>query len=103
MKKLVTGMIIVGLIGMMAWTFAGTKTVILGKVNPPDGAELVWVLGEKDSLKSGISSGQFYFDVKPGKYKLLVDALPPYKDVLLENLVVAQDETIDVGEIILKQ
>ena len=102
MKKLITGTILSGLV-LIAWTFAGTKTVILGKVNPPDGAEVVWILGEKDSLKSGTSAGQFYFDVKPGKYKLLVDALPPYKDVLLENLVVAQDETIDVGEIILKQ
>lgn len=80
-----------------------SKTTIIGKVNPADGADMVWVLNEKDSLKSGVSEGQFYFDVKPGAYKLVVDAKQPYKDVLLDNLVVKLDETLDVGEIILKQ
>lgn len=79
------------------------KSAITGKVSPIDGADIVWVLSTKDSLKSGLSNGQFYFDVVPGVYKLIVDAKEPYKDVLLENLAIKADETLDVGEIVLKQ
>ena len=82
---------------------SAAKTVILGKVVPADGAELVWVLGEKDSLKSVLIEGNFQFDVRPGMYKLVVDAKQPYKDVMLDNLLVRADETLDVGEIVLKQ
>jgi hypothetical protein len=104
MKRFITiisGLILTGLI--LAHSDGNSKTIIIGKIRPADGAEMVWVVGEKDSLKASISQGQFYFEVKPGTYKLIVDALPPYQDVLLENLLVHQDETLDVGEIILKQ
>ena len=84
-------------------SYMPAKTVILGKVVPADGGELVWVLGEKDSLKSVLIDGNFQFDVRPGIYKLVVDAKQPYKDVMLDNLVVRADETLDVGEIVLKQ
>lgn len=79
------------------------KSVITGRVSPMDAAEAVWVLSNTDSLRSGLSSGQFAFDLKPGTYKLIVDAKDPYKDVLLDNIVVKAEETVDVGEIILKQ
>lgn len=84
-------------------SYMPAKTVILGRVVPADGAELVWVLGEKDSLKSVLIEGNFQFEVRPGMYKLVVDAKQPYKDVMLDNLVVRADETLDVGEIVLKQ
>ncbi len=95
--------LIVGLMGVAAFSFLKVKTAKTGRVSPADGADIVWVVSEKDSLKAGISEGQFYFDVKPGVYKLVVDAKDPYKDVLLENLAVKAEETLDVGEIILKQ
>ena len=91
------------LVAALILSFAPAKSGIVGKLNPIDGAELVWVLGSSDSLKMAPAQGQFFFDVKPGVYKLVVDAKEPYKDVLLENLQVKQDETLDVGEIPLKQ
>jgi hypothetical protein len=91
------------LVAALILSFAPAKSGIVGKLNPIDGAELVWVLGSSDSLKMVPAQGQFFFDVKPGVYKLVVDAKEPYKDVLLENLQVKQDETLDVGEIPLKQ
>lgn len=84
-------------------SFSGARTAIVGRVSPGDGVDLVWLLGENDSLKTAVSEGQFYFEVKPGSYKLLVDARAPYKDVTMDNLVVKSEETLDVGEIILKQ
>jgi hypothetical protein len=80
-----------------------TKTGLVGRVNPLDAADMVWVTSATDSAKSAVSQGQFSFDLKPGVYKLIIDAREPYKDVLLENLQVKQDEVLDVGEIPLKQ
>jgi uncharacterized membrane protein len=79
------------------------KTSIVGKVSPADATEMVWAVGPNDSLKMVVNQGQFYFDVKPGTYKVVIDAREPYKDVLLDNLLVKADETLDLGEIQLKQ
>ena len=100
-KKLLTGMLVLTVLAI--FSFGKTKTAIIGKINPIDGAEAIWAIGGKDSLKTAVTDGQFYFDVKPNMYKLIIDAKEPYKDVLLENLQVKQDETLDVGEIMLKQ
>ena len=102
MRNIIT-IVVLAILVMAGIAFLNPKTAITGKVNPAYGAETVWLMGERDSLKTGVSDGQFYFDVKAGAYKLTVQARPPYKDVVLDNLVVKQDETLDVGEIILKQ
>lgn len=92
------------MLGVAGISAIGTvKSTIVGKINPPDAAESVWAISTTDSVKAGISTGQFALDVKPGTYKLVIDARDPYKDVLLENLQVAQDQTLDLGEIPLKQ
>ncbi|MGZ8511779.1 MAG: carboxypeptidase regulatory-like domain-containing protein [Chitinophagaceae bacterium] len=95
--------------GIVAASFAGlfafttTATSITGKVTPGDGAETVWAISGTDSAKATVSSGAFTLDVKPGTYKVIVDAKDPYKDVTLENLEVKQDQPLDVGEIVLQQ
>lgn len=99
--KLFTTIVVLSVI--LVLSFSNAKTSIVGRVNPIDAAETVWVISSTDSLRSAVSQGQFLFDVKPGTYRLIVDAKDPYKDVLLENLQVRQDETLDVGEIPLKQ
>lgn len=83
--------------------FQKPRTAIIGRINPPDGSDAVWVVGEKDSLKTNAVEGQFYFEVRAGNYKLVVDAKAPYKDAVLDNLSIKQEETLDVGEITLKQ
>lgn len=102
MKKLIF-IIMVFFAAIIVVSFNQKKTSIVGRVNPVDAAEVVWVTSSTDSAKSVVSMGQFSFDVKPGTYKLIIDAREPYKDVLLENLQVKQDQTLDVGEIPLKQ
>lgn len=102
MKRILTLCMLLILL-LIVFSFGKTKTSIVGRINPTDAGEAVWVIGASDSLKAGISMGQFSFDVKPGVYKLVIDARDPYKDVLLENLTVKQDEILDVGEIPLKQ
>ncbi len=96
--------------GIVAAFFAGlvsftttTQTSITGKVAPAEGAETVWAISGPDSTKGMISSGAFALAVKPGVYKVIVDAKDPYKDVILENLEVKQDQPLDLGEIVLQK
>jgi hypothetical protein len=76
---------------------------VTGKVSPADAVDAVWVLSATDSVRAGISGGNFSAQVKPGIHKLLVDAKVPYRDVLLDNLDVKDKQVLDVGEIILQQ
>ena len=76
---------------------------ITGKVSPAEGAELIWAISATDSIKFTVTSGNFSAQVKPGTFKLIVDAKAPYKDVLLDNLEIKENQVLDVGEIILQQ
>lgn len=101
--------VILAYVGIAAWAFTGrhedktVKTIITGRVSPADGLNIVWVISGKDSLKSPGADGLFSFDVKPGIHQLIVDAKNPYKDVVMDNLTVAENEVLDLGEITLKQ
>jgi hypothetical protein len=82
---------------------ATLQSSITGRISPIDGAELIWAISATDSIKVAVASGSFSAQVKPGHFKLIVDAKNPYKDVLLDNLEVKENQVLDVGEIILQQ
>lgn len=104
MKKntLTCAVIAASVAGLVAFTMPAQST-ISGKTTPADGAETVWAISTTDSARGVISSGSFTIEVKPGTYKLIVDAKTPYKDVILENLEVKQGQPLDVGEIVLQK
>ena len=79
------------------------QTSIIGRVNPIDGANSAWAIGGRDSATSNIVNGAFSFAIKPGIYKVVVDAIEPYKDAVLENISVKEGQTVDVGEIVLQR
>ncbi len=79
------------------------QSAITGRISPANAAETVWVIGVRDSIRAGVASGNFSVAVKAGTYKLLVDAKEPFKDVLLDNLDVKENQALDIGEIILQQ
>jgi hypothetical protein len=79
------------------------QTSIVGRVNPVDGAASARAIAAKDTVFSNIVNGGFSFSVKPGIYQVIVDAVRPYKDAVLENISVKEDQTVDVGEITLQK
>lgn len=79
------------------------RAAIVGRVSPADGANSVWAISGTDSVRGAIAAGSFSLPVKNGVYKVIVDAKEPYKDVLLDNIEVKQDQPVDVGEIVLQQ
>jgi hypothetical protein len=95
------------------WAFSGkgkeakptepSASSITGKVSPADAANSVMVVSGKDTLHGPLANGIFTVAVKPGVHQLIVDARAPYRDALLDNLSVTENDVLDVGEIVLKQ
>lgn len=77
---------------------------IKGLIRPADATVAnVWAISGSDSVKVQPVKGEFALSVKAGTYKLIVDAADPYKDAILENVVVRDGQITDVGEIKLPQ
>jgi hypothetical protein len=85
--------------------YAGSlqQTSIAGKISPAEAAEVVLIVHARDTLKTPIMWGSFSQQVRPGKYKLIINARPPYKNALLGNLEVKENHVLDVGELILQK
>ncbi|PWT78305.1 MAG: carboxypeptidase regulatory-like domain-containing protein [Bacteroidetes bacterium] len=77
---------------------------VKGTVSPPDAATRAWVMSQTDTLKVMINQGSFEIpDVKPGTYKIVIEAKPPYKNAAKDGITVTDGQTADVGEIKLSQ
>jgi hypothetical protein len=79
------------------------QTAIIGRVNPIGGANVAWAVSGLDSVTTNIVNGAFSFAAKPGIYKVVIDAVAPYKDAILENISVKEGQTVDVGEVVLQR
>jgi hypothetical protein len=89
--------------GLFAFTTFQSGS-IKGKVSPPEGASQVWALSATDTLKAVINQGSFEFqNVSAGTYKVYIDAVQPYKDVVKEGVQVTDGGAADLGEIMLQK
>lgn len=105
MKKYKAGMVALGIamVGLFAFknNYNGS---IKGTIIPADGATKVWALSTADTLKSDVQSGSFeIMNAKPGTYRIIVEAKPPYKNTAKDNVMVADGQPTNVGEIKLGQ
>ena len=79
-------------------------TSIYGTIEPAEGASLVWAVNNKDSVSVVPESGKFSIAVaKAGKYKVLVKAVKPFKDMVLENITVEDGKSTNAGVISLSR
>jgi len=79
------------------------QTSIVGRVNPVGSANVAWAVSGRDSTTSNIVNGAFSLEAKQGIYRVVIDAVEPYKDAILENVSVKDGQTVDVGEIMLQK
>ncbi len=101
--RLLSGAILLsGALGFFAFRSVADGN-ITGKVTPADGAASVVAYSGSDSVKANIQAGAFTLSVKPGTYKVMIDAIDPYKDETIDNVQVADGTPVDLGEIKLKQ
>lgn len=89
-----------GIIALNAF-FAGS---VKGTITPADSALNVWAVSATDTFRTTVTNGFFEIkNVKPGTYKIMVEASAPFKSATKEQVVVKDNEQTDVGEIRLEQ
>ena len=83
--------------------FAKDRSGIQGTIDPPEGARRIWAVSGKDSVSIIPSPGSFIMDVKPGSWKLVIEAVLPYKNAERESILVTEGQLTDVGLIKLER
>jgi hypothetical protein len=77
---------------------------IKGIVSPSASATSAYVVSGMDTMRTNIQNGAFQIgEVKPGTYKLVIEAIAPYKNFEKTGVVVNEKKDTDVGEITLQQ
>jgi hypothetical protein len=82
-----------------------TSGSIKGTVSPAEGGVRAWAESSSDTLKAPILNGAYEItDAKPGTYKIVIEAKPPYKNAAKDGPVAVRDgQTSDAGEIRLEK
>jgi hypothetical protein len=100
MKNIIGFIIAVLLISSFSSNY---RSGIQGTIDPPEGARRIWAVSGKDTVSIIPPPGSFIIDAKPGSWKLVVEAVPPYKNVERDAVLVVEGELTDVGLIKLSQ
>lgn len=77
---------------------------IKGTVSPADGATRAWAESSSDTLKALVINGSYEItNAKPGTYRIIIEAKPPYRNAAKEGIVVNDGQAADAGEIKLEK
>lgn len=77
---------------------------IRGTITPTDAGVRAWAESATDTLKAPIVNGVFEItDAKPGAYKIVIEAKPPYRNIAKDGLMVTDGQATDAGEITLEK
>lgn len=77
---------------------------IRGTVTPPEGGVRAWAESATDTLKAPIVSGSYEITgAKPGTYKVIIEAKPPYRNAAKDGVMVNDGQSSDAGEIRLEK
>jgi hypothetical protein len=90
-----------GLFAFSSTSFSGS---IHGTVSPAEGAVRVWAISNSDTAKGNLQNGAFEIVTnKEGTYRVIVEAVPPYRNASKDNVSVANGQSTDVGQINLEK
>jgi hypothetical protein len=105
MKKLLSVVAAIFIITAGLFAFRGTFVgSIKGIVVPTDGASAAWAVSATDTFKTSVIQGAFEIaGVKPGTYRVLIQAVAPYKSTFKENVLVAEGVAADAGTFLLNK
>ncbi len=106
MKSLKLKMTALGIASALAlFAFTTFKTgSIKGTITPSAAATSAMAISGVDTMKVPVDNGAFSInEVKAGTYKLVVEAMPPYKNFEKEGVAVSEGKATDVGEITLQK
>lgn len=85
--------------------YAMVKTgTITGKIMPSAALKDVWALSAQDTVRALVMEGSFTIvNLKPGTYKVIINAVEPYWDVVRGGIVITGAQPVDMGEIRLEK
>ncbi len=73
---------------------------IKGTVTPVDAGVRAWAESATDTLRAPILNGSYEItDAKPGAYKIIIEAKPPYRNIARDGIMVTDGQATDAGEI----
>lgn len=75
------------------------KSGIHGVIDPAEGASKVTAFLGTDSVSTIPVSGKFSLEVKPGSWTLFIEAVSPYRNTVLDNILVQENQSTDAGVI----
>ena len=98
---------IVAAMGLFAFTAVSPRSTtgsIKGTISPATSVAGVMAISGVDTTKAMVDNGAFNVnDIRQGTYKLVVQAVPPYKNFEKEGIMVSDGKATDVGEISLQK
>ena len=96
--------IVIAAAGLFAFNAITINGSVKGTVSPANKASMAWIVSSTDTLKVPVDKGVFEIrDIKPGIYKVIIEAKPPYKNAATDAITITDGQVIDVGEIKLVQ
>lgn len=72
---------------------------ISGTVKPAMGLRKLWLLQDNDTLAIYQKAGSFEVNVKPGNYRIWVDAVAPYRDLKIDSITLDEQGVRKLGEL----
>ncbi len=89
--------------GLFAFTHLRAGS-IKGTITPVEGGVRAWAESATDTIKAPIINGSYEItDAKPGTYKVIIEAKPPYKNIAKDGIMVNDGQAADAGEIKLEK
>jgi hypothetical protein len=89
--------------GLLAFT-ALRDGSIHGTVSPAEGGVRAWAESYTDTVRAPIVNGSYEIaGLKPGTYKVIIEAKPPYRNAAKDGVMVSDGQPSDAGEIRLQK
>ncbi|MCG7856931.1 carboxypeptidase-like regulatory domain-containing protein [Flavihumibacter sp.] len=103
MKKMQATALAFGVMAAGLFAFASIDGgSIKGTVTPAENVANVWAVSSTDTVRSILENGNFTInDLKPGDYKLVIEAKAPYRHTIKDSISVVDAQPVDVGMIAL--
>jgi hypothetical protein len=101
MKNIKLALVALAVSSGALFSFNALQTnTIKGSVTPADKAVRAWAVSPTDTLKAEVQNGTFEIkDVKAGTYSVIIEAQEPFANTRKKDIVVAEAQVTDVGEI----
>ena len=97
-------LLLLGAVLFYAFTRHDLPGEVRGSIKPYNGALHAWAISDIDTGNAVITSGTFNIkNLKPGKYRVVIEGLRPYKTTAKPDVLVNGGSATDVGEIVLDQ